>query len=109
MRLIHVKWPPPSPEHSESLLIRNFPRPCSDFVTRITSCSDGHQNWGKAIVVDTWTTLGVFLLGTGAGALLTAIFYSDQIRSLKKLLNANSGQDSRLERGDQDFDGRKSA
>ena len=30
--------------------------------------------------------IGVFLLGSGAGALVTAAFYSSQIRSLKELL-----------------------
>lgn len=49
--------------------------------------------------------MGVFLLGTGAGVLLTAIFYSAQIRSLKKLLNADPGQDSPLEQKDQELTG----
>jgi len=38
--------------------------------------------------VDTWNALGIFLLGSGAGALLAAIFYSAQIRRLKELARA---------------------
>jgi len=39
--------------------------------------------------VDTWFGIGVFLLGAGAGALLTAIVYSAQIRRLRSEMQAS--------------------
>jgi hypothetical protein len=38
--------------------------------------------------VNTWSALGIFLLGTGA--LVTAVIYSAQIRELKALVDALS-------------------
>lgn len=37
--------------------------------------------------MDAWTVLGVFLLGSGIGALLTASFYAPQVRILRRLVN----------------------
>jgi hypothetical protein len=60
--------------------------------------------------MDTWSAIGVFLLGAGAGALLTRIFYSSQIDNLKRLLKAASGDNSRVEQAENtEFEGRKSA
>ena len=38
--------------------------------------------------MDPWMALGVFLLGTGAGALTTVALYVEQIRQLKNQLEA---------------------
>jgi hypothetical protein len=46
--------------------------------------------------MDNWSVLGVFLLGSGVGAPLTATFYSAQIRRLKQL-NVGSAENSRVE------------
>ena len=60
--------------------------------------------------MDTWSAIGVFLLGAGAGALLTRIFYSSQIDKLKQLLKAASAENSRVEQAKHpEFEGRKSA
>lgn len=48
--------------------------------------------------MDSWIALAIFLLGAGAGALVTAIFYSAQIRDVKRLLTANSGENSSTEK-----------
>ena len=48
----------------------------------------------EGTVVNTWSALGVFLLGGGAGALLTAAFYSAQIRELKRLIAAPRAENS---------------
>jgi hypothetical protein len=38
--------------------------------------------------MDPWMSLGIFLLGTGAGALTTVALYVKQIRQLKNQLEA---------------------
>jgi len=35
-----------------------------------------------------WIAIGAFLLGSGAGALVTAAFYSSQFRELKRLIGS---------------------
>jgi hypothetical protein len=42
-----------------------------------------------------WLGLGVFLLGAGAGALLTAISYISRIRKLKAEIEVASEKDRR--------------
>jgi hypothetical protein len=44
--------------------------------------------------VNLWITLGVFLLGAGAGAVTTAAMYSAQVRRLRQLVEAISHHDS---------------
>jgi hypothetical protein len=44
-------------------------------------------------MVDLWRTFGVFLLGSGAGAVITAAYYSSQIGELKRLIKSMSAQD----------------
>jgi len=48
--------------------------------------------------MDAWRSLGVFLLGTGAGAVATAAYYSAQIRELKQLIESASAQNVQEER-----------
>jgi hypothetical protein len=36
--------------------------------------------------MDQWITLGIFLLGAGAGSLTSAVLYAAQIRKLKYVL-----------------------
>jgi len=48
----------------------------------------------KEIAVNIWSAFGVFLLGTGAGALLTAIFYSAQVNELRRLLSVHPPDNS---------------
>jgi len=45
--------------------------------------------------VDLWGSLGVFLLGSGAGAITTATYYSSQIRQLKQLIESTSAPQER--------------
>jgi hypothetical protein len=40
--------------------------------------------------VNTWSALGIFLLGTDTGALVTVVIFSAQIHELKVLVNALS-------------------
>lgn len=44
--------------------------------------------------MDWWSAVGIFLLGAGTGALVTAIFYSAQICDLKRLLTAHPAENS---------------
>jgi uncharacterized integral membrane protein len=37
--------------------------------------------------MDAWTVLGIFLLGAGTGALLTAISYAGQVRKLREQIH----------------------
>jgi hypothetical protein len=37
--------------------------------------------------VEVGLVIGVFLLGSGAGALVTVVFYSGQIRELRRLIS----------------------
>jgi uncharacterized integral membrane protein len=39
-----------------------------------------------------WTALGIFLLGAGVGALLTAIFYAARIRDLRTTIEEIQGR-----------------
>jgi len=41
-----------------------------------------------------WSALGIFLLGTGAGAITTAAYYSAQIRELKRLIDSLSARNT---------------
>jgi hypothetical protein len=41
-------------------------------------------------MVDLWGTLGIFLLGSGAGAVITAAYYSSQIRELKRFVGSSA-------------------
>jgi len=36
--------------------------------------------------MNAWTALGIFLLGSGAGALTTAVYYSAKLDALKALV-----------------------
>jgi hypothetical protein len=55
-----------------------------------------------------WIALGLFGLGAGAGSLSSAILHADQIRKLKRLLEAAAYNTSKTEE-DHKADGRKSA
>jgi hypothetical protein len=44
-----------------------------------------------------WSALGIFLLGTGAGAVTTAAYYSAQIRELSRLIASASAQNAQEE------------
>jgi hypothetical protein len=55
-----------------------------------------------------WIALGLFGLGAGAGSLASAILHADQIRKLKRLLNAAAHNTSQKEE-DNESDRRKSA
>jgi hypothetical protein len=59
--------------------------------------------------MDPWIALGLFGLGAGAGSLASAILHADQIRKLKRLLNAAAYNTSQTEEEDHKSDGRKSA
>jgi hypothetical protein len=53
--------------------------------------------------MDPWMTFGIFLLGAGAGALITTALYVKQIRQLKDLLEAahnNSRTEERCRKPD---------
>jgi len=55
-----------------------------------------------------WIGLGLFGLGAGAGSVASAILYADQVRKLKRLLNAAAYNTPQTEE-DHESDGRKSA
>jgi hypothetical protein len=54
-----------------------------------------------------WITLGIFLLGAGAGSLASALLHAEQIRKLKDMLEAAA--DNHTEERVHKSDGRKSA
>ena len=58
--------------------------------------------------MDPWITLGIFLLGAGAGSLASAVLHAEQIRKLKDVLAA-AHNNSQTEEQDRKSDGRKSA
>jgi hypothetical protein len=58
--------------------------------------------------MDPWIALGIFLLGTGAGSLASAVLHTEQIRKLKDVLEAAAHHRSDIEE-DHKSDGRKSA
>ena len=49
--------------------------------------------------MDSWNVLGVLLLGTGVGALTTALVQAKQIRKLKELLKAAQNNSHTPEQG----------
>jgi hypothetical protein len=57
--------------------------------------------------MDPWITLGIFLLGAGAGSLASAVLHAEQIRKLKDVLEAAAG--NHIEERVHKSDGRKSA
>ena len=67
--------------------------------------------------MDRWIALGIFLLGTGVGALTTVALYAEQIRHLRSLRAAAfhdgaltvSGDNSSIEEQGDKSDRRKSA
>jgi hypothetical protein len=65
-------------------------------------------------MVDLWRTFGVFLLGSGAGAVITAAYDSSQLRELERLIgsmpavNAEQEHQARLVKRETD-EKRKSA
>ena len=67
--------------------------------------------------MDRWIALGIFLLGTGVGALTTVALYAEQIRHLRSLRAAEfhdgaltvSGDNSSIEEQGDKSDRRKSA
>jgi hypothetical protein len=94
------------PEKNRTTIFHSSFGICNKKLLRVWNVANGDK---EERAVDTWSALVIFLLGSGAGALLTAIFYSEQIRALKQFLNAASAQDARAEKVKKDFDGRKSA
>jgi hypothetical protein len=54
--------------------------------------------------MDSWTILGIFLFGAGAGSIVSAMLHSEQIRNLKDLmegaLHNNSRADEQLHKSD---------
>jgi hypothetical protein len=67
------------------------------------------ENMLEPGAIDPWIALGVFLLGAGAGSLASAVLHAEQIRNLKKLLEAVPRNSSQTERQVQKSDERKSA
>jgi hypothetical protein len=59
--------------------------------------------------MDPWITLGIFLLGAGAGSLASAVLHAEQIRKLKDVLEAAAHNHSQTEERVHKSDGRKSA
>jgi hypothetical protein len=59
--------------------------------------------------MDPWITLGIFLLGAGAGSLASAVLHAEQIRKLKDELEVAGNNNSQTEEQDHKSDGRKSA
>jgi len=59
--------------------------------------------------MDRWIALGIFLLGAGAGSLASTLLHSDQIRKLKRLLEAAAYNRSQTEKQVRESDTRKSA
>ena len=62
--------------------------------------------------MDRWIALGIFLLGTGVGALTTVALYAEQIRHLKQVREAAyhvSGDNSSIEEQGDKSDRRKAA
>jgi hypothetical protein len=54
-----------------------------------------------------WITLGIFLLGAGAGSLASAVLHAEQTRKLKDMLAA-AAADNHAEERVHKSDGRKS-
>jgi hypothetical protein len=50
------------------------------------------------LLMDVWSALGIFLLGSASGAVVTAVYYSAQIHSLKLLTQASLAPIVRKER-----------
>jgi hypothetical protein len=61
--------------------------------------------------MDPWIALGCFLLGAGAGSLVSAALHAKEIRKLKNLLEAAARPNSQTEDEEPShkLDGRKSA
>ena len=59
--------------------------------------------------MDLWVALGIFLLGTGTGALTTFALNVKQIRHLKDLLEAEHNSQTKEQEQRQESNGRKSA
>jgi|HubBroStandDraft_6_1064221.scaffolds.fasta_scaffold45053_3 hypothetical protein len=59
--------------------------------------------------MDPWITLGIFLLGAGAGSLASAVLHAEQIRKLKDVLEAAAHNNSRTEERCRKPDKRRSA
>jgi hypothetical protein len=53
--------------------------------------------------------LGIFLLGAGAGSLASRLLYANQIRKLKRVLEAGAYSNSKTEEQDHQPDRRRSA
>jgi len=69
----------------------------SDFVTDLTKFLERKEKEQQCLLMDSWSALGIFLLGAGAGAGLTAAHYAAQIRLLRQLLQLRVSQNLQTE------------